>query len=105
MHLVGETKEDHQNDNMSSVSKEEPVNPQFEEEPVCMQSSALQMAPDLAEDNVPLINHCAEESQKTCDNMMNQEETADEAEPTQNCTELQDLNNKLQKATTERDNL
>ena len=111
---IEESKNDHQDDDVPGASKEDPADPQFEEdsanlqfeeEPVDPQSSALEMALDLAEDNVPVIDHCAEESQKAHNNMMNQEEPADEAEVTQRCTELQEPTDKLQKDQKNQDNL
>ena len=100
-----ETKSDHQDDGVSNVSNEDPADPQFEEESVNPLLSPFKMALNLAEDNFPFLSCCMEESQRACDDVMNQGEAADEAEVMQKSKELDKLINKLQKAQTNQDNL
>ena len=100
-----ETKSDHQDDGVSNVSNEDPADPQFEEESVNPLLSPFKMALNLAEDNFPFLSCCTEESQRACDDTMNQGEQADEAEVTRKRKELHKPIDKPQKAQTNWDDL
>ena len=97
-----ESKSEHQDD---STNNEDPLDPQFDEESVKPTLSPVKMALNVAEQNLPFLNLRAESSRKAHNETANHGETADPAEATQKCGELDKAFDTLQKAEADWDNL